>query len=499
MERSRLHLSLQQSEFTLDDVSFAPEKIPNFEVKEVDLTTRLTERITLKSPLISSPMDTVTGYRMATLLALHGGIGVIHFNYPAIEDQMREVERVRRYEAGFVRNPVVVGPDATVGTINNLGEKNGFFSYPITADGTLEGLLIGIVTHRDIRFLEDPNVGVVDIMTYRDKLVVARKEETLDKGDIKAANQILRACKLDTLPIVDEDGRVVALVTDSDLEKDKKFPLATKDENKQLKVLVAVESRFGSARERIIAARDFGASGIVVDSRNIFADHLKIAEFTKKEAPELDVILGNVVTTGVIRQVMEEAGGYIDGFRVGIGTGEVCITTESLGIGRTMGSSIHAVEEALRYYQETLGRHIGIIADGGIKSPSHIVAAMILGADAVMMGSELAGLDESPIPAHWDSDRVMLVKRVRGMGSAAAISERAGASRYGLPIDPLYGRVAEGTEKIIPYKGPGGPVLTSLFSGIRQSMHGLGMRSVEELHNQGTIIPYKRSLSKGTT
>lgn len=499
MEKGRLHPSLQGREFTLDEVSFAPEKIPNFEVGEVDLTSRLTGRITLKTPLLSAPMDTVTEHKMAILMALMGGIGVIHFNM-SIEDQVREIERVRRYEAGYVERPIVVGPEVTVSAIYSLARQNGFFSYPVTQDGTLDSPMIGIVTHRDVRYLEeDSTQRISEVMTPKEKMVTARREDTYDKGDIRAANRILREHKLDTLPVVDEDNKLIALVTDRDLATDRRYPLATKDENKQLKVLVAVESRLQAARDRIIAVRDAGAAGIVIDSRNIYEEHLAIARFTREEAPGLDIILGNVVTARVIEDVLKEVGECVDAFRTGMGTGEVCITTEALGLGRDMGSAIDDVDHPVRHYIEAHGRYIGIIADGGIKSPQHIVAALILGADAVMMGSELAGVDESPVPADWDRDRVMMAKKVRGMGSAAVIQERAGASRYSVVGVNLVDRFAEGIEKVIPYKGPGEPIVRHIFAGVRQAMQGLGYRDIDQLHREGTVYPYARSASKGTT
>ncbi len=495
-KRFFIHPSLLNSEFSLDEIVFPPRKVPSFEVSQVSITTKLTKRTTLNTPILSSPMDTVTEHRMATLMAIMGGIGVIHYNFPSIEAQMSHVEKTRRFEAGFITKPIVLGKDVLVSDVYKAAEVNGFYTYPITEDGTLNSRLIGIVTRRDIRYCEDPKTPVSKLMTPKERLVVAHRKDTLDKNDINQANKILRKHNLDSLPIVDNDFKIIALVTDSDLRKNENHPNATKDDNKQLKVFVAVESRLSQAKERITQAAQLKVSGIVVDARNIFEDHIEIAKFTKKEFPQLDVILGNLVTVDVLHQVMKEAGKYIDAFRVGIGTGEICTTTESLGLGRNMGSSLFQLAQALKPYKKKFGQ-IGLIADGGIKSPHHIVGALTLGADAVMMGSELAGLDESPYEAYWDDDKAMTVKKVRGMGSAAAIAQRAGSNRYMLGQE-LADRFPEGIEKTIPYKGSGQKYLPKLITGIKQAMHGLGFKDIRELQEEGYIVPWRRAASKGS-
>lgn len=497
MNGEKLHPDLRKSEFTLDDLVFPPCRIPDFEVGQVSLTTRLTERIILKTPLISSPMDTVTGHRMAILMACMGGIGVLHYNFPSINAQMDEVCKVRRFEAGFVVNPVVLGLDATVRTVLDSAERYGFYSYPITQDGTPNTPMVGFVTRRDVRYRENLDLTITEVMTPRDRLVVAHRRDTLDTGDVRAANSILRRNNLDTLPIIDDDFRVVALVTDSDLSKDERYPLATKDSNKQLKVLVAVESRLAAARERISQAAAAGASGIVVDARNIFKDHLEIARWTRKEFPGLDVIIGNAVTGKVIDAAMAEAGGSIDAFRIGMGTGETCVTTESLGLGRPLGSAIYDVDRVLKKYREG-GRHIGLISDGGIKTPHHIIGAIALGANVAMMGSELAGLEESPIQADYDTERKHLVKSARGMGSAEVIRERVGANRYMVTQSDPTERYPEGRKIVVGYKGGGFKVLNLMIAGVRQGLHGLGFRNLQELYDAIWIVPTKKAPSKGT-
>jgi len=425
-----------------------------------------------------------------------GGIGVLHYNYPTIDDQMKEVERVRRFEAGFVKKPIILRMDSTIGTVFEQAEANGFFSYPVTQDGTKETILMGMVTHRDVKYKENLDQSVLEIMTPREKLIVATLEQTDNLTDIRAANKIIRENALDTLPIVDCDGKIVALVTDSDLKKNEDFKLATKDDNKQLKVLVAVESFISAAKERIMRAKEAEVSGIVVDVRNVFKENLEIAKFVKKNAPELDVILGNVVEADVIRDIMVEVGECVDCFRVGIGTGEVCSTTESLGIGRALGSALRDTTGALSQYKSKYG-HIGLIADGGIKSPAHIIGSLILRADAVMMGTVLGAFEESLASRRYDEEKGMLVKRIRGMGSASAIRERAGSHRYGLARNPQEERFPEGIEKDIAYRGSGQPVIERLFNGVRQAMNGLGHKDIIELQKEGRIRFYPRAASKG--
>ncbi len=498
MRPAGLHPDLQGHEFTLDDIVFPPLALPDFERGEVDLTVRVSRNLSIKLPLVSSPMDTVTGSGMAILMARMGGIGVIHYNFATLDEQMDEVRKVRRFEAGFVRQPIIIGPTMTLRELKELAGKLGFSSFPVTDDGTLDGKLVGMVTNRDFRYKEDPSLVVAQLMTPRDRLIVARKEDTLDKDNIRAANTLIRGHNLDTLPIVDAQDRIAAIVTDSDLRKNDLYPAATKDGNKQLKVLVAVESRLTQdAKDRIVAAAALGASGVVVDARQIYQEHLRIAKFVKEEAPELDVILGNLVSGQVAKTVLTEAGHLVDGLRIGIGGGEVCITTETTGLGRALGSAIYEVAQTAKQLEPTCG-YVGLIADGGIKTPLHIIGALGLGASGVMMGSGLAGFEESPSRAIFDEQHNRTIKRVRGMGSEEAIKLRAGANRYMTTLDTVEERFAEGIEKVIPYKGNGALELNRMFAGVRTAMQGLSCRTVEELQQKIWILPRLQAASKGT-
>ncbi len=499
-----IHPDLLNHEFTLDGIVFPPSWIPRFESSEVDLSMQLTERVKLMRPLLSSPMDSVTGSDMAITMALSGSIGVIHHGYPTIEDQAAEVVKVRRYEAAFILNPVVLPLNSTVGGVLDEAEKRGFGSFPITTDGKLSSHLEGIVTNRDVRFKKGPEWRGVpithpDVMTPREKLIVGNREDTLDIGDVHAANELIERHNLDTLLIVDREGKVVAIVTDKDLKKNEKHTLATKDDNKQLLVYAAVKPRYDEAnRNRIDMLAQVGATGIFIDSRQLFGGYAETASFAKKR--HLDVFVGNVVRPSVLREALEEAGRDIDGFRVGIGTGEVCITTEDTGLGQAMGSALLALDGELREInnREQYGPKV-LIVDGGIKKPAHFLGAIMLGGHAIMQGTALAGFEESPTEVHQRKDGSRF-KVVRGMGSEGAIKDRsgAGAARYGSDLIDLDVRYPEGIEKEVPYLGKGEPRLALYWAGVRTAIHGMNARNLKELYENAVIYPAVPAVTKGT-
>ena len=480
---SKLHPDLENKEFWYQDILLVCNNLPDFERDQVDLTTQFSKNIILKTPFVSSPMDTVTGAQMAILMALMGGIGVIHYNYGTVEEQMDGAEKVKRFEAAFVRRPVVLGPNNTVGDVYSIAQKYGFYSFPITEDGTLKTKLVGIVTHRDVRYKEkeeEMKTPLAKLMTPGEKLITASKKTTLDKGNIKAANEIIRKHNLDTLPIVDEEFKLVAMVTDSDLRKNEMYPLATKDENKQLRVLIAVESRLPLAKERIKKGVEKGIDGIVIDASVVFKEQIEIARFTKKNFPKLEVILGNVDSGKMVDKISKEAGKYVDGLRVGIGPGAACITQEYLGVGRAQGSAVWECGQTAKKYK------IPIVADGGIRRPSDITKALALGAQTVMMGNLLAGLEESPGEEEFDKELGYLVKKYRGMGSAEAMEKR-GAFRYG--IDKMVIKIPEGRVLKVGYKGSGYRYIPKLIAAVKQGMQKLGCQNVQNLQKMAEINP----------
>lgn len=489
---AKIHPQLKNREFSYQDITLIPNRLPDFERDEVDLTTYFSKKIKLKTPLVSSPMDTVTESKMAILMALFGGIGVIHYNFPTIDQQMEEAKKVKKFEAAFIKEPICLSPNHRVKDVYKINERYGFFSTPITEDGTLNSKLVGIVTHRDVRYLEKMNIPLKKIMTPKEKLITAHRKNTLDKNNIEIANKIIRKYNLDTLPIVDDDFKLVALVTDSDLRKNAAFPLATKDENKQLRVFIAVESRLSLAKERIKKAAEIGVDGIVVDAGIVYQEQIEIAKFSKQNFPDLEVILGNVASGQMTERIIKEANKWIDGLRVGVGPGAACITQQELGTGRAQASAVYDCALTCQKLKSKYGL-MPIIADGGIKTlenklakPGDITKALALGSQTVMMGSVLAGLDEAPGEKEYDYETERMVKKYRGMGSLEAMKQRS-AVRYG--IDKVKIKVAEGKEIKVPYRGSGYDFLPQLIAGIKQSLQKQGFRKIIDLQKYADVRP----------
>lgn len=492
---AKLHPDLVNTEFSYKDIILIPNRLPDFERDEVDLGTHFTKRILLKTPLVAAPMDTVCESKMAITTALFGGIGVIHFNFPTIDEQIKEAEKVKRFEAGFVFKPIVLSPQNTIDDVYEISEKHGFFSVPITEDGTLDSKLVGIVTHRDVRYRNDMETKLKEVMTLGERLIVAQKKDTVDKNDLKGANQILKENNLDTLPIVNEEEKVVALVTDSDLRKNMMYSLATKNENKQLRVFIATESRLKLAKERIKKGIEAGIDGIVIEASVVFKEQLEIAKWVKENFPKIEVILGNVDSAEMVRKIITEAGQYCDAIKVGVGPGAACITQEELGIGRAQASAVWECVQEVKKLEQKYG-FFPIIADGGIKipdtesqnvaKPGDITKALALGAQTVMMGSLFAGLDESPGEKEFDYEENRMVKKYRGMGSIEAM-EGEGALRYGIEKTKI--KVAEGKVIKAPYRGSGHDFLPRLIAGVKQSFLKQGFRNIKELQEFADIRP----------
>lgn len=492
---AKLHKNLEDKEFWYKDITLISNRLPDFERDEVDLTTNFTKNIQLKTPFVSSPMDTVTESEMAILMALMGGIGVIHYNFSTIDEQIKEVEKVKRFEAGLVFNPVVLSPQNTIKDVYDVADKYGFFSVPITEDGTLNSKLVGIVTHRDVRYREDMKTKLKEVMTPREKLIVAQKSKVADRKNLNEANELLRKNNLDTLPILDKDGKVVALVTDSDLRKNEQYPLATKNENKQLRVFIAIESRLELAKERVREGIKAGIDGIVIDASVVFKEQLEIAKWIKENFPTLEVVVGNVDSAEMVKKIVEGGFKYCDAIKVGIGPGAACITQQELGTGRAQASAILECAGMAKRLEPKYGL-IPIIADGGIKipdevthnvaKPGDITKALALGAQTVMMGSLLAGLDESPGEKEFDYEENRMVKKYRGMGSLEAM-ERRSAVRYA--VDKTRIRIAEGVVTKVPYRGSGYDFIPKLIIGVKQSLQKQGFKNIKELQEGADIRP----------
>ncbi len=446
---------------TYNDFILLPGRI-SFGLEQVDLTTKISRRIRLRFPLTSSPMDTVTESKMAIYLALLGGLGFIHYNN-TVDEQVQEVRKVKRFENGFITDPCVLGPENTIADIDRVREKEGYSGIPITEDGTLRSRLIGIVTNRDIDF--EPN------RTRKLREVMVRDLITAPEGiSLLEANRILKESKKGKLPIVDKQGRLVSLVSRTDLKKNRDFPDASKDERKQLQVGASVSTK-DEDRERIAALVEAGVDLLVIDSAQGDSIYQTgTIEFVKANYPQVDVLAGNVVTQTQCVHLIDAGA---DGIRVGMGPGSICITQETMAVGRAQATAVY---RTALYCRE---REIPVVADGGISSIGFLVKALSVGANAVMMGSMFAGTQEAP-GEYFYKDGVR-VKKYRGMASIEAL-ERGGAKRY-LSEDQVI-KVAQGVAGLVVDKGSVLHLVPYIVQGLRQAFQDIGVRSIRELHEE---------------
>jgi len=457
---------------TFDDVLLLPAEsnvVPN----EVATSSRLSRRISLAVPLISSAMDTVTEARMAIAMARQGGIGVLHRNLP-IDDQALQVDLVKRSEAGMVSNPITCSPDDTLGHVDAMCARYRISGAPVVDP---DGLLVGIVTNRDMRFVTDPTVLVRDIMTPM-PLVTAPVGVGTD-----AALDLLRRHKVEKLPIVTDAGRLAGLITVKDFAKSVQYPNATKDSAGRLRVAAAVgvgEESYKRARALIEA----GVDAIVVDSahghsRNV----LEMVARLKQDVPDIDIIGGNIATyDGAAAMVAAGA----DAVKVGVGPGSICTTRVVAGVGVPQ---VTAIMEAARACKPA---GVPVIGDGGMQYSGDIAKAIVAGADTVMLGSLLAGCEESPGELIFINGKQF--KSYRGMGSLGAMVSRGEGRSYSkdrysqedvLSDDKL---VPQGIEGQVPYRGQLAAVAHQLVGGLRAAMGFVGAATVAELQERGKLM-----------
>jgi len=460
-----------------DDFIVLPGHI-DFHHQEVDIRSRFTRNLPLHLPFVSSPMDTVTEHEMAIGLACLGGLGVIHYNN-SIEEQAAEVRKVKRFENGFITSPVALGPDARIRDVDEVKRRHGFSGIPITADGDPGGEVIGIVTNRDIEFEPDRERPLAEVMT-RD-VVTGRAGITLQE-----ANDLLRTSKKGKIPIVDDEGRLVSLVSRRDLLKNRDYPDALKDERKQLLVAAAVSTR-DEDRERISALVEAGVDAIVVDAaQGDSVYELRLLEWIKERHAGVDVMAGNVVTRAQCARLIDAGA---DGLRIGMGPGSICTTQGTMAVGRAQATAVY---HAARLARE---RDVPILADGGVSQIGHIAKALALGASAVMMGFMFAGTEESP--GEYFYNQGVRLKRYRGMASLEAM-EAGGDKRYMTRADDRKVKVAQGVSGSVMDKGPLDEYVPYLVQGLRQSLQDMGRRSLRHLQEglaDGTLRLERRSLA----
>jgi len=462
-------MRIDQEALTFDDVLLVPaysEVLP----REVDLSTRLTRNIRLNVPLVSAAMDTVTEARLAITIAQEGGIGIIHKNMSAAA-QAREVSRVKKYESGVISDPITVTPDKTIRQVIELTRAKGISGVPVV---TADDEVVGIVTHRDLRFEQRFDAPITTVMTPKERLITVRENAPKDEVLL-----LLHRHRIEKVLVVDGAGHLKGMITVKDFQKATEFPRACKDGSGRLRVGAAVGTS-PDTLDRVAQLREAGVDVVVVDtSHGHSRGVLEMIARIRKAYPDLDLIGGNIVTAeGALALV--EAGA--DGVKVGIGPGSICTTRIVAGVGVPQISAVANVAAALAK------SGVPLIADGGIRFSGDLAKALAAGAHSVMIGGLFAGTEESP--GEVELYQGASYKSYRGMGSLGAMSQRHGSSdRYFQDTtSELEKLVPEGIEGRVPYKGSIVSILHQLGGGLRAAMGYTGSASIEDLRSKPRFV-----------
>ncbi|MBL88640.1 MAG: IMP dehydrogenase [Gammaproteobacteria bacterium] len=451
---------------TFDDVLLLP-RYSDFIPSESDTETKLTKNISIKMPLISAAMDTVTESKMAIALAEAGGIGVIHKNN-SIEEQAALVLAVKKYESGIVRDPVTINSTQSIGELKKLTSELSISGMPVVDKNQLKG----IVTSRDFRYADDMDALVATIMTPFEKLVTIK--ENTSQSDVK---KLMYENRIEKILVLDDKNNLSGLVTMKDIEKSAQHPDATKDSSGRLMVAAAVGTNKDTL-DRVDALNKVGVDLIVVDSAHGHSKNvIDTVKLIKNRYKDIDIIAGNVATPeGALELVKSGA----DAVKVGMGPGSICTTRIIAGIGVPQVSAILDIKSAIK------GTDVSIIADGGIRFSGDIAKAISAGADSVMLGSLFAGTEEAPGEVELFQGRSF--KTYRGMGSIGAMTERDDANRYLQEDISPEKLVPEGIEGRVPYKGLVINVIDQLIGGLRQSMGYVGCKTIDEMQKNTQFI-----------
>lgn len=446
---------------TFDDVLLIPaysDVLP----RNVDISTKFSRNIKLNIPMVSAAMDTVTEAKMAIAIAREGGIGVIHKNM-TIEEQAKQVKSVKRAENGMISNPVSIKRGRTVREALALMAEYKIGGIPVVDD---ENKLVGIVTNRDLRFQRNPNLLIDEVMT-KDRLIT-----TDQSTDLEAASDILQQYKIEKLPVVDSNNKLIGLITYKDITKAKDKPSACKDESGRLRVAAGVGVT-ADTFDRVEALVDAGADAIVIDTAHGHSMYvINTLKEAKKRFSTVDFVVGNIATADAAKMLIDAGA---DAVKVGIGPGSICTTRIIAGVGVPQLSAIYDVSKALQ------GTGVPVIADGGLRYSGDIVKALAAGGSSVMMGSLLAGVEESPGETIIYNGRKF--KSYRGMGSLEAM-QKGSKDRYFQDVeDDIKKLVPEGIAARVPFKGSLFEVIYQMIGGLRAGMGYCGAENIEKLHN----------------